>query len=186
MMAPTNSHRVRRLDALVAAAPEGRPELADVMPIVWPLLVRQTERRWLVRRCVDADDVAQVVLLRAVAAWPRMSFASGRGLAAWFHAIRERIVVDLWRRDQLVAFVELPKVPTWASSDCVEDEAVARADWANLSERAHGLGCHLLLRFALDGASYDELAVTTGRTRAAVKSRMWRERALLREAISWG
>jgi RNA polymerase sigma-70 factor (ECF subfamily) len=147
---------------------------------VYHLIVR------MVRRPSVAEDLAQDVFVRL---WRHLAeFESAATLAGWLRRVAVNAVIDHWRKEdarrrRLQALREHPlaRLALGPSSRLESHEALDLVD-AALEQLPAKLRSVLALRTA-EGMAYDELAEVLGTSASAVRSRLFRARRELHEAL---
>jgi RNA polymerase sigma-70 factor (ECF subfamily) len=135
----------------------------------------------MMRNSHDAEDLVQETFLRAYRAFE--GYTPDTNIRAWLFTILHRVRTDFFRRSaRAPQTVELPEqgVPVKAAQDALasghEDIERALAGLPDVFRTA------VLLRDVQD-FSYDEIARMTSVPIGTVMSRIYRGRALLREAL---
>lgn len=136
----------------------------------------------MIGNSVDADDVAQDALARAMEHCHR--FDPSREFRPWLLTIaanlcRDRVRSGWWRG--LVS-----RIPFLTSLERAEDVVESAESDANLRRALATLPTHYreaVALFHLEGMTYEEMTLITGVTVGALKQRVRRGTALLREAV---
>lgn len=142
--------------------------------------VVQAHRPWLVRRlalvvgdAAEAEDLAQMTLLRAAERWP---LPEGSNIRGWLATVGLRLAIDEWRRRRRWGFLAIQETDqTWAMTT---DPDLWRALGA-LDRRTRAA----LVMTVLDGFTQDEVAEVLGVSRGTVASWLSRGRARLRSIL---
>ena len=137
-------------------------------------------RPWLVRRlalvvgdAAEAEDLAQLTLLRATERWPLPEGSSIRG---WLATVGLRLAIAERRRRRRWGFLEIQETDqTWAMT---MDPDLWRA-LGTLDRRTRAA----LVMTVLDGFTQDEVAELLGVPRGTVASWLSRGRARLRAVL---
>lgn len=137
-------------------------------------------RAWLVRRLAlvvgdvaEAEDLAQLTLLRAAERWP---LPAGSHVQAWLAVVGVRLAIDERRRRRRWGFLPVRETDQeWAME---ADPDLWRA-MADLDRRTRAV----LVLTVLDGYSQGEVAEMLGVPRGTVASWLSRGKARLRAAL---
>ena len=136
--------------------------------------------RFLSRACGSSDtaqDLTQEVFLR-VARSPVPSTDSG-GIAAWLFRIARNVLVDHHRRNSRIPVAASVSVDRPAGPSQEVATAIRQAlDQLDDTDR------DVFLMREIGGLSYDEIGAACDLSSAAVRSRIYRARAQLREGLS--
>ncbi|GJE60854.1 sigma-70 family RNA polymerase sigma factor [Methylobacterium trifolii] len=173
---------VARLDASLAAA-QGRDEgafrsgLLEAVPSLHNFAVSLT------RNPVSADDLVQDTLLRA---WrSRGSFQTGTNLGAWLFTIMRNGFYSVHRKHaREVADTDGEHAARLAT-------APAQGGYLDLQDVQRALGClpapmrEALILVAVENVSYEEAATILDCRIGTVKSRVWRAREQLAQALGY-
>lgn len=128
----------------------------------------------------DADDVAQMALLRAWRSVAHLETPEPGRVCAWLDAIARNVVIDLARQRSRRPESELD--PEWASNANVASEVEVRVLLDGALAALNGLPESLrepLLLTTVDGLSMVEVAERLGLEPAAVRQRVSRARKAL-------
>jgi len=139
----------------------------------------------LVRDRDNADDLVQDCMIRALS--NRASFEKGTNLRSWLFKILHNLFIDGHRRrvsrpTSVKSSEEIERVPVAASQD---NEVLLTEVKSAISALPDGQRA-ILLRVALAGHSYQDVAQTTGLPVGTVKSRLSRARETLRGRFARG
>ena len=137
-------------------------------------------RPWLVRRlalvvgdAAEAEDLAQLTLLRATERWP---LPEGSNVRGWLATVGLRLAIDERRRRRRWGFFAIQETDqAWAMTT---DPDLWRA-LATLDRRTRAA----LVMTVLDGFTQDEVAELLGVPRGTVASWLSRGRARLRAVL---
>ena len=140
----------------------------------------QEHRPWLVRRlalvvgdAAEAEDLAQLVLLRATERWP---LPEGSNVRGWLATVGLRLAIDERRRRRRWGFLPIRETDqTWAM-------AVDPDLWRALGDLDRRTRAALVMT-VLDGFTQDEVAKALGVPRGTVASWLSRGRARLRAVL---
>jgi len=150
---------------------------------VYPFILRQ------VRRPAVAEDLAQDVFIRL---WRHLGeIASADTLGAWLRRVAANTVIDHWRKEdarrrQIQTMREHPVARhVLKPSARMESQETVDTVHAALEVLPPKLRSILLLR-TVEDLSYEELADTLGLSAGAVRSRLFRARQALHEALKRG
>jgi RNA polymerase sigma-70 factor, ECF subfamily len=143
---------------------------------------------WLVarlsRRCADHGTVDEVLQDTFLAVWRGAGRYRGQGeVAAWMWGIAIRRLIDHLRRRRTP--VAVPQEETDGAGSA-EDRVLAGVEHGDLAGALHRLSPELravVQATVLDGLTTREAARLLGIPAGTVKTRMWRARAHLREAL---
>jgi RNA polymerase sigma-70 factor, ECF subfamily len=144
--------------------------------------LRRYARR-LTGNAVDAEDLVQDCLLRALTNWHR--FEPGTNLRAWLFTVMRNLHINSFRRP---AHQELPLPPDElaqvASARPANQEAsVELTDFLRAFERLSPARQKTILMVGWDGMSYDQAALRLDVPTGTVRSRLSRARRELRAAL---
>ena len=144
--------------------------------------LRRYARR-LTGNTVDAEDLVQDCLLRALTNWHR--FEQGTNLRAWLFTVMRNLHINSFRRP---AHHEVPLPPNElvlaAPSRPADQEAsIELSDFLRAFDRLSPARQQTILMVGWDGMSYDEAALQLDVPTGTVRSRLSRARQELREAL---
>lgn len=185
----TTLHDVMR--DIVATSDHDEARFARVVEAATPYLLQYVRLRVRLYPAVDAEDVVQDALVNA---WRNWYVVEPKSLAGWLYRIIINCITDVHRRRVLErAKGHVPwtmvatdddafgRVPPLDPQD-VEAEAMARVTFETLlADLEPADAC--LIDFGVHDMSYDDMAAKYGITRASVKSRLWRRRAVTRQRM---
>jgi RNA polymerase sigma-70 factor, ECF subfamily len=143
--------------------------------------LRRYARR-LTGNAVDAEDLVQDCLLRALTNWHR--FEPGTNLRAWLFTVMRNLHINSFRRPQK----ELPLPPDELALVSPErpanqEAAVELSDFLRAFDRLSPARQKTVLMVGWDGMSYDEVALRLDVPTGTVRSRLSRARQELRAAL---
>jgi RNA polymerase sigma-70 factor, ECF subfamily len=137
-------------------------------------------RPWLVRRlalvvgdAAEAEDLAQITLLRATERWP---LPEGSNVRGWLATVGLRLAIDERRRRRRWGFLAIAETDQAWAMQVDPDLWLALA---SLDRRTRAA----LVMTVLDGFTQDEVAEQLGVPRGTVASWLSRGRARLRETL---
>jgi RNA polymerase sigma-70 factor (ECF subfamily) len=161
--------------------------------IALPLLPRITRiARAMARSRADGDDVVQETFLRAYRYWH--TFDPGTDCAAWLMTICRRVLVDIRRRTSNVESVEDDELESLAAARLHKTAAAAglerlfdRVDLGPAIQKAIGELAdghrEVITLCDVEGFSYDEAALMLDVPIGTVRSRLYRGRRHLQQAL---
>ena len=168
----------------------GEPEPFDFATVVLPHLNEAYNlARWLMRSTVEAEEVVQEAMLRALNYF--QSFRGSNARAWVLQIVRNVAYAALHKQRQAPVMLPLDadgadnETGLAALVDPTGDPEVLLArlqDGRRLDELLGALPVELrecVILFELNGASYKEIAAITGTPIGTVMSRLWRARRLL-------
>lgn len=182
-MNPRRSERER----LAAKAARGDTEAFSALASFYrPRLVEYVRRQG-----VDperTEDIVQEVFLRA---WEmRATYAPGGSWIKWCQQIATRLLIDEWRRENMIEFVSLEglasseeEVPSFRDPAPLPDALVIAQESAERVERALrrlSPAQKTTLRMRLEGRSFEEIATLLQTARSTVRIYLYRARNVLR------
>lgn len=140
----------------------------------------RAHRPWLVRRLAlvvgdvaEAEDLAQMTLMRAAERWP---LPEGSNVAGWLATVGVRLAIDERRRRRRWGLLPIRETDqTWAMTT---DPDLWRA-LATLDRRTRAA----LVMTVLDGFTQDEVASALGVPRGTIASWLSRGRSRLRAVL---
>jgi RNA polymerase sigma-70 factor (ECF subfamily) len=130
--------------------------------------------RSLVGNAVDAEDLVQDTLCKALTSWSQ--FRVGTNLDAWLTTILKNTFFSARRWQQPKA------LPEWDAAFLLEPEQEMRVAWREFERALAGLpSCQrdALLSIGVDGLRYEDVAERQGVSAGTVKSRIHRARSRL-------
>ncbi len=138
--------------------------------------------RFLMRDTLQADDLVQDCLVRALAAEEK--YDPSRSLKSWTFTVMHNLFIDKKRKTQRVGVeVELGDDLDVGEQPAQESSAQLR-DVARAIDRLNAEQREVLLLVALEGLSYREVAVILQIPVGTVTSRLYRAREQLRRIIN--
>jgi RNA polymerase sigma-70 factor, ECF subfamily len=140
----------------------------------------------IVRDAALAEDIGQEVFLSAYKELPRFNTEQGTPFAAWLYiAARNRSISELRKmgRTELMPAEELQRFPGGEQSAEAllireEEKAALAASLAQLPEPFRST-----ILMSLEGATLEEIAERCGVPKATVKSRLFRAREKIKQAL---
>ncbi|MGH6988748.1 MAG: RNA polymerase sigma factor [Stellaceae bacterium] len=144
--------------------------------------LRRYARR-LTGNAVDAEDLVQDCLVRALTNWHR--FEPGTNLRAWLFTVMRNLHINSFRRP---SHHEVPLPPDElalaAPSRAADQETQLEfGDFLRAFDRLSPARQQTILMVGWDGMSYDEAALRLAVPTGTVRSRLSRARQELREAL---
>lgn len=139
----------------------------------------------------EREDAAQVTMIRAHKAYPR--FEGTCKVRTWLTTIARNTALDMIKRRKLKGrdalsiedFVAANKWPDIAFDARLEDNALAADGVRNIMRAVERLPYHFreIVSLVADGGSYEEISERLQIPVGTVKSRLFRARRLLSEAL---
>jgi RNA polymerase sigma-70 factor, ECF subfamily len=134
-----------------------------------------------------AEDACQEVFVKV---WQSLAHYQGdSSFATWLHSIATRTVIDLWRKDKRLMFVDANQWTEAADSQAQETTTpyTADADAMDLEQAIQRLPAQakaVFILFALEGYQHTEIADMLGIAEGSSKAQYHRARQLLRSFLS--
>jgi RNA polymerase sigma-70 factor, ECF subfamily len=144
--------------------------------------LRRYARR-LTGNTVDAEDLVQDCLVRALTNWHR--FEEGTNLRAWLFTVMRNLHINSFRRP---SHHEVPLPPdelalVAPSRPAGQEAAIEFTDFLRAFDRLSPARQETIVMVGWDGMSYDDAAVRLDVPTGTVRSRLSRARQELREAL---
>ncbi len=173
---------------LVARAREGEHPAFDALARRYYASVLRLCGR-LLGATFEAQDVAQEAVLQAFLHLPRLQEPARFG--AWLHAIAANLCRMALRRHRTLSLQELDenamRLVHWPVLPTPEEVAAARETHDTIIAALGQLSVvnrEVVIRFYLEGYSYDELSVLLGVPVSTVKGRLFKGRRQLRTSLA--
>jgi len=141
--------------------------------------------RWLLRNPADAQDVTQEAILRAFRFFH--DFRAGNARAWFLQIVRNCCYTWLQKRNVFADLSELEESALPVEKHTPESLALANADRQRLAAALQELPSsfrEILVLRELEGCSYKEIAIITGRPIGTVMSALARARQQLRNSLA--
>jgi RNA polymerase sigma-70 factor, ECF subfamily len=153
-----------------------REHIGRVYAVCWRLLGDRQK----------AEDACQEIFIKV---WQNLSgFEGNSSFATWLHSIATRTVIDLWRKDKRLKFVDTEELAEAADRQAYDSAMPASdADTQNLEQAIQRLPPQakaVLILFALEGYQHAEIADMLGIAEGSSKAQYHRARQLLRSFLS--
>lgn len=183
MQEDKNSKASSDIDLLLESAIDGD---ADAFGRLYDMHVDRVYRHvyYRVGNVADAEDLTQQVFLRAWQAIHRYK-KTAIPFLAWLIKISHNLVVDFYRSNKAITYLDLDFVPGKPSSN-PEYMAEARFEQQQIRKAILGLPCDqqqvVLMRF-IEGFSYSEIAASISKSEGAVRVILHRALVRLREIL---
>lgn len=183
MQEDKNSKASSDIDLLLESAIDGD---ADAFGRLYDMHVDRVYRHvyYRVGNLADAEDLTQQVFLRAWQAIHRYK-KTAIPFLAWLIKISHNLVVDFYRSNKAITYLDLDFVPGKPSSN-PEYMAEARFEQQQIRKAILGLPCDqqqvVLMRF-IEGFSYSEIAASISKSEGAVRVILHRALVRLREIL---
>lgn len=173
------------------AATAVRPDFEDATLPLLPRLRRYALR--LTGEEAEADDLVQNTYLNALRGWH--TFQPGSDVARWMFTICRNTFFRSRRRADVTIPLESPELESLAAATSMEQVLQdGRAPWDTLPDVGPAIDAAiaqlpealrvLVLMVDVEGYSYDEAARSEGIPIGTVRSRLYRARRVLQEALS--
>lgn len=177
-------------ERLAAKAAQGDAEAFSVLASSYRPRLMEYVQRWGVDP-ERAEDIVQEVLLRAWAM--RATYAPGGSWVKWCQQIATHLLIDEWRRENLVEFVSLEELASpEGEATSFQDPAplpdallIAQED-AKRAERALrrlSPAQKAALQMRVEGRSFEDIAEALQTARSTVRIYLYRARNTLREVF---
>ncbi len=153
-----------------------RENIGRVYAVCWRLLGDRQK----------AEDACQEVFIKV---WQKLpGFQGDSSFATWLHRIATRTVIDLWRKDRRLTFVDVTELTDTADRQA-QDAALGKEitetrDLEQTIQRLPPQAKAVFILFALEGYQHSEIADMLGIAEGSSKAQYHRARQLLRGFLS--
>jgi len=153
-----------------------RENIGRVYAICWRLLGDRQK----------AEDACQEIFIKV---WQKLpGFEGDSSFATWLHSIATRTVIDLWRKDKRLKFVDADEVTEAVDRHALDVEMQAGdaevQDLEQAIQRLPPQAKAVFILFALEGYQHMEIADMLGIAEGSSKAQYHRARQLLRSFLS--
>lgn len=133
-----------------------------------------------------AEDACQEIFVKV---WQNLrDYKGDSSFATWLHSIATRTVIDLWRKDKRLKFVDADEWTEAADRQAQEATAVSTGaeakDLEQAIQRLPPQAKAVFILFALEGYQHTEIASILGIAEGSSKAQYHRARQLLRSFLS--